>query len=324
EGAAAKGGMKPTTAELIAGASQPGRGIPGQQAQAAKKSGPPMALIGGIVGAVVVIGVVLFLVLGRHKGEEGGEGGEVSGSAAVAKGDAAFKKHEYIKANDLYEKAEASGEKAPNKKRAAEEAKGEEAYNAMKSAVDSGDGDKAKNLFEKCASESTFYCQKAQEMADPVKAAYAKKHLAAANAAKTAGKMDVAQAEVNNVLAFDSSNAEAQSLASALTPQEAPTKEAPKREGPSPKEREAKAAKLAADCTSKINPAVKDFSGAVKSAQAALALNPTDKTTLGLSYRCLGYGYAYLNDRASALKWLEKYVPYCTSDCAQVHQFIGH
>ena len=314
-------GKQPTTAELIAGASQPGRGVPGQQAQAAKKAGPPVALIAGIGGGVLVLAVVAFLVLGRgKKNEEGGEEGGVSGSAALKAGDAAFKKKEFIKASELYEK---SGETSANRKRAVEEAKGQELYNELKSAVDSGEGDKAKNIFDKCSAESTYYCQKAQEMGDQVKGAYAKKHLAAANAAKTAGKLDVCQAEVNNVLAFDAANAEAQSLGSQCAPQEAPKAEAaPKKEGPSPKEREAKAAKLAKESLDKLNG--RDFPGAVKLAQAALSMNPSDKSTLGTAYRSLGYGYAYLNDKANAVKNLEKYLPYCTTDCPQVHAFIGH
>ncbi|MFN2545927.1 MAG: FHA domain-containing protein [Myxococcales bacterium] len=321
EQAAVKGGMKPTTAELIAGASQPGRGIPGQ-AKAAAKAGPPMALIGGIVGAVVVIGIIAFLVIGRgKKTEEGGEAGEgVSGAAALKAGDAAFKKHDYIKANELYEKAEASGEKVPNKKRAAEEAKAEEQYNAMKGAVDSGDGDKAKNIYEKCASESTFYCQKAQEMADPVKASYAKKHLGIANAAKTAGKNEVAQTEVNNVLAFDPNNAEAQALLAQLSPQE--TKEPPpKKEGPSPREREAKAAKLVKEA--RDNLVARDFQTAVKLTQQALAQNPGDKATLATAYYNLGYAYANLGDRASAKKWLRQFRPLCTASCDQVDAYLN-
>jgi pSer/pThr/pTyr-binding forkhead associated (FHA) protein len=311
-----KGGMKPTTAELIAGASQPGRGMPGQQSQASKKK-PPVALIGGIVGGVVVLGVVLFLVVGRGGGKSGG--GEATGEEAVKQGDALFKQHKYKAAVEKYELA---GEHpAPNKKKAAEEAKGEDTYEELKGAIDSGDGDKAKTLFEKCSAESTFYCQKVQEMGDQVHAAYDKKHMALAIAAKAAGKLDVCATECNNVLAFSPTNPDAQALLSACAPQEK-AEATPKHEGPSPKDREAKAAKLAADCTAKLNG--RDFDGAVKGAQAALAQNPSEKSTLGMTYRCLGYGYAYKSDRANAVKWLEKYLPFCSTDCPQVHQFIGH
>jgi hypothetical protein len=311
--------MKPTTAELIAAASQPGRGMPGQQAQAAKK-GPPIALIAGVGGGVVVLAVVLIVVLGRgHKNENG----EPTGAEAVKQGDVLFKQHKYIAASEKYELA--GDAPAPNKKKAIEEAKGEEAYDSLKAALDSGDADKAKNLYEKCSSESTYYCQKAMELADPVKALYAKKHLGAANAAKAAGKLDGCLAEVNLVLAFDSANSDAQALASQCAPQESGKAEPAKHEGPSPKERESKAAKLAADCTAKLGG--RDFPSAVKLGQSVLSQNPSDKMTLGQAYRCLGYGYAYLNDKPNAVKWLEKYVPYCSlvgNDCPQVHQFIGH
>lgn len=305
-------GRQPTTAELIAGASQPGRMAtsPG----AAKKGIPPIAFIAGIGGAVVVAAVAAFLVFGRgHK-----EPGQETGEDAVKAGDTLFKQHRYQQALDMYEKA--GDAPASNKKKAAEEARAEEAYHAIKAAVDSGDADKAKNLFEKCSSESTYWCGKAAEFSEPVKASFAKKHLAAGNAAKSAGKLDVCMNEVNTVLAFDASNAEAQALSSQCQPQAA-APEPKQHEGPSPKDREAKAGKLAKSSADKL--VARDFAGAVKDAQAALAQNPSDKTTLGLSYRSLGYGYAYLNDRGSAAKWLEKYLPYCTNDCAQVHAFIG-
>ena len=321
EHGAVKGGLKPTTAELIAGASQPGRGIPGQAKAAPAKSGPPIALIGGIVGAVVVIGVVAFLFLGKgKKSEEGGEAGDgVSGSAAIKAGDAAAKKHEYIKANELYEKAEASGEKVPNKKKVAEEARAEEQYNSMKGAIDT-DPDRAKNILEKCAAEATFYCQKAQEMADPVKASYAKKHLGAASAAKAAGKNDLAQTEASNVLAFDPNNAEAQAFLAQLTPPE--KVEAPRKEGPSPKEREAKAAKLAKEAKDKL--LARDFPNAVKLGQQAMALNPTDKGTIAAATYSLGYGYAYMSDKPSAKKWLKQFRPYCVAEqCNQVDQYLN-
>jgi len=309
-------GRQPTTAELIAGASQPGRmaTTPG----VSKKKGPPIGLIAGVGGGVVVLAVVLFLVLGKKTSKPG----EETGQDAVKAADVLAKQHKYTAALDKLEQA---GEApAPNKKKIAEEARAEETYNSLKEAADQGDGDKAKNLYEKCASESTYFCQKAQEMKDAVAGAYAKKHLAIANAAKSSGKNDVCINEVNAVLAFDSSNSEAQALQSQCQPQEATANAKPaaeKHEGPSPHEKEAKAAKLAKSSADKL--VGRDFSGAVRDAQAALSQSPADKTTLGLAYRSLGYGYAYLNDRGNAAKWLEKYLPYCTNDCAQVHAFIG-
>jgi hypothetical protein len=35
----------------------------------------------------------------------------------------------------------------------------------------------------------------------------------------------------------------------------------------------------------------------------------------------LGYGYAYLNDRPNAVKYLTEYLPWCTNDCAEVRAF---
>jgi pSer/pThr/pTyr-binding forkhead associated (FHA) protein len=314
-----KGGMKPTTAELIAGASQPGRMAtsPG----GAKKAGPPLGLIAAGVGGLLVLGVVAFVLLGR--GPSRSASGEVGGAEAVKAGDALFKQKRFLAAMEMYDKA---GETpAPNKKKASDEARSEEIYNSLRSAVDS-DGDKARNLFERCASESksTYYCQKVQEMAEAVKASYAKKHLAAANAAKTAGKLDTCMTEINNVLSFDAANAEAQALQSQCQPAEAAPSKAEKQQGPSPKEREAKAGRFAKESSEKLN--ARDFPAAIKAAQAALSLSPSDKTTLGLAYRSLGYGNAYQNDRGNAVKWLERYLPYCAStanDCAQVHTYIG-
>jgi len=309
---AQKGGLKPTTAELIAGAQ--GRGA--TPAAAAKKGGPGK-IIGAVVALVVVGGAVAFFAT-RPRGPV--SAGEAKGEDAVKAGDALFKQHKYIAAVELYEKA--GNSPAPNKKKAQEEARGEEAYNALGAALAAGDGDNARTMFEKCANESTWWCQKAQEQADQVKAAYAKKHLAEANAQKAAGKLDHCLAEVNKVLAFDPGNSEAQALQAQCRPAEPAARAEPARaEGPSPKEREAKAGRLAEASSEKL--LQRDFEGAVKEAKAALKDSPKDKNTLRLAYRSLGYGYAYLNNKEEAVKWLEKYLPLCTSDCDQVHAFIG-
>ncbi len=304
---AQKGGLKPTTAELIAGAQ-------GRQASGPRPGKSNAGRIGGIAAALVVIGVVGFFATRSRKPPNPDE---ATGEDAVKQGDALFKQHKYLAAMDMYEKAGPSP--APNKKKADEEARGEEAYNSLRGAIAGGDGDKSRNLFERCGSEQTWWCQKAQELGDQVKAAYAKKHLEEATAAKSAGKLDRCLAEVNKVLGFDSSNVDAQALQPQCQPREAARAEPARQEGPSP--REGKAARLAKASSDKLM--ARDFPGAVKDAQAALAQSPADKNTLMQAYRSLGYGYAYLNDKANAVKWLEKYLPFCSNDCDQVHAFIG-
>src|SRR5207245_2416521 len=83
--------------------------------------------------------------------------------------------------------AQAGKSPAPKRKKAAEEAQGEEAYNSLRGAVAADDGDKARSLFDRCAADSTYWCRQAQEQGDQVRSAYAKKHLAAASAFKSAG-----------------------------------------------------------------------------------------------------------------------------------------
>src|SRR5438067_4529690 len=309
EDGAQKGGLKPTTAELIAGAQ--GR----QAAGAAPRKSGTGARVAVLLVVLAAVGAAAFFFIRRKPaGPE-----EAKGDDAVKAGDVLFKQHKYIAALEMYEKAGSSP--APNRKKAAEEARGEEIYNGLRAALSASDGDKARNLFERCSSESTYWCQQAQEQGDQVKAAYAHKHLDSARAAKSAGKLDGCATEANNVLAFDTGNADAQALFSQCRPQETAKAETPREEGPSPKEREAKASRLAQASSNKL--VARDFGGAVKDAQAALAHLPKDKNTLMLSYRSLGYGYAYLNDKANAVKWLEKYLPYCSNDCEQVHAFIG-
>jgi pSer/pThr/pTyr-binding forkhead associated (FHA) protein len=309
EDGAQKGGLKPTTAELIAAAQGRHASTP------EKKAGAPVGKIVALAVAVAAVAGGAAYFLTRDRKSASGESSE----EAVKAADALFKQRKYLAASELYEKA--GNTPAPNKKKAAEEAKGEEAFNAIKAALDAGDADKARSLFERCGTETTYWCQKAQEQADGVKAAYAKKHLDAARSAKSSGKVESCLGEANSVLGFDASNAEAQALQAQCRPHEAARPEPARQEAPSGKDREAKASRLARLAHEKLM--ARDFAGAVKDAHAALSQSPADKNTMMVSYQSLGYGYAYLNDKTNAVKWLEKYLPYCSDDCDQVHAFIG-
>src|SRR5438128_8727374 len=256
EDGAQKGGLKPTTAELIAGAQ--GR----TPSSAARKAGS-RGRLAVILAALVAVGAAAFF-LTRSRKPASPE--EATGEDAVKAGDALFKQRKYVAAMEMYEKDGSSP--TPNRKKAAEEARGEEVYNALRAALAAGDGDKARNLFERCSAESTYWCQQTQEQADQVKAVYANKHLANANSLKSAGKLDACATEASNVLAFDSANAQALALQSQCRPQEAAKTESAREEGPSPKEREVKASRLAQASSNKL--VARDFGGAVEDGQAAL------------------------------------------------------
>ncbi len=325
EGAPEKpaGGLKPTTAELMAGISKTPTGASARVKPAGMSTGM-MAGIGGVVVVLLAIIAVLALRGKKESGEDGASGGsDLSADAATKQGDAHYKKHEFIKATELYEAAAAKGATPGNRKRAAEEAKGQETYNDLEGAISGGNFDRAKSLVEKCSTETSYWCGKAGEKADAVKAGYAKTHLAKANAAKSSNKLEDCTSEVNLVLGFDPGNGEAQALASQCQPAEAATQKAPPAEskGPSQVERNGKAAGLASEANSKL--LARDFSGAVAKCTAALALHPSDRTTLGSCYHSLGFGYAYLSDNGNAKKYLKQYLPYSTTDKAQIENFIA-
>ncbi len=110
----AKPGLRPTTAELIAGARE------GPRAPAAKKGKLPLA---AVAGGLVAAAVVAFLVVGKaRRADEGGEG-DLSAAEATKAGDRELKKHDYLKALEYYDAAAAKGEKPANRAKAQDEAR---------------------------------------------------------------------------------------------------------------------------------------------------------------------------------------------------------
>jgi pSer/pThr/pTyr-binding forkhead associated (FHA) protein len=325
EDAKPSGGLRPTTAELIAAAQ--GRGPTQPPAAPPRKSS--VGVIALVVGLVVLVAGGGYLMLGKSMSRKANE--QPEGEEAVRLGDAQLKQHHYREALRLYE--EAGDAPTPNKKRATDEARGEEAYQGLHSALDTGDADRAKNLYDRCATDSTYWCQKATaELGDQVRSVYAKKHLTAAAAAKSAGKNDVCASEANAVLSFDAANAEAQQLAQSCAPQAEAQKAPPKavaapppKAAPPAESKEAKAKKLAKASSEKLVNG--DYQGAVTDAHAALALSPADEDTLSYVYRSLGYGYAYLKNTDAAKKNLALFKPYCEKFgdkvCAQVDQYLS-
>ncbi|HYV66632.1 MAG TPA: FHA domain-containing protein [Myxococcales bacterium] len=295
----AKPGLRPTTAELIAGARE------APKAPAAKKSKLPLALG---AGALVVAVVVAFLLVGRPKKvDENGEP-ELSAGEAIKAGDREFKKHEYLKALEYYDAAAAKGEKPANRAKAQEEARAQEIDQGLDKAIAAKDFDKARALYERCATETTWFCEKVREKGDQVKAGYAAAHLAKAQRLKAEGKLEPCKQEVQQVLALDSSNAEAQALSCAPSPPaEKPATARHEGGGLSQAARDQKANQLILDGNAKVS--AKDYAGAAAKYQAALDLKPS-KQYMGYAYRGLGTAAVYAGDTKAAVKWYKLYMPY--------------
>jgi len=296
----AKPGLRPTAAELIAGARE------SPKAAAARKSKLPLALG---AGALLVAAVVAFLLVGRQKRvDENGEA-ELSASEAIKAGDREFKKHEYLKAVEYYDAAAAKGEKPANRSRAQDEARAQEVDQALDKAIAAKDFDKARALYEKCATETTWFCEKVREKGDQVKSGYAAAHLAKAQRHKAEGKLELCRQEVQQVLALDAASAEAQSVSCA--PQAQAEKPAAARHeaggGLSQAQRDQRANQLIKDGNDKVS--AKDFGGAAAKYQAAIDLKPS-RQYVGYAYRGLGTAAVYAGDTKSAVKWYKLYMPY--------------
>src|SRR5713101_1812447 len=244
----AKPGLRPTTAELIAGARE------GARAPAAKKGKLP--LVAG-AGALVAAALVAFLLLGKaRRADEGGEGDLSAAEATKAK-----------------------------------------------------DFDKARALYEKGSTETTWFCERVREKGDQVKSGYAAAHLAKAQAAKAQGKIESCKQEVQQVLALDANSAEAQALSCAPQQAQAEKPASARHEGGglSPASRDQKAYQLIQEGNAKVS--AKDFGGAAAKYQAAIDLKPS-KQYVGFAYRGLGTAAVYAGDTKAAVKWYKLYMPF--------------
>ena len=316
----------PSAAEMMAGKAGP---APKSSAPAKAAAGGklPIPLIGGIV-AVVVIGIVVAVMMSGGKEKGGGSGGGEAGGTGATGGDAykqaqaAAAKKDFNSASDLAEKA---GDKAPAafKAKMAAEAAGQEAFEKLEAALASGNGDAAMAAFEKCASESTFYCEKVKAREDAVKASFAKKHLDAARAAKGSNPTACTEA-VAKVLARDPNNQEAQAIQGECSPAQAvkapaaPSKPAAS-EGPSQKQRDDEATKIIADAIGKVQGG--DPGAGVVLFKKCIALKPS-KELLGRCWKNLGVSQAKSGDTDGAKESLKKYLNFCGDDCDQIKALI--
>ncbi|HWE23839.1 MAG TPA: FHA domain-containing protein [Myxococcales bacterium] len=273
----------------------------------------PIAIATGAIVAAALAGVVFF---GKGKRADQVTEGELSGAESVRAGDREFKKHDFIKALEYYDAAVVKGETPANRAAAQDEARAQEIGRALDRAIAAGDFDKARALYDKCAGEMTWYCRQVQEKADQIRAGFAKAHLLKAQNAKAAGKTDLCRQELQQVLALDAANGEAQNEqcvapAPAQAAKPAPVRRTARAAAAAPAEgdaeRDRKARELIEQGNAKL--AERDFSAANASFHGALDLRPSDEY-VGYAYRGLGTVAIYNGDTKAAAKWYKLYLPY--------------
>ena len=262
-------------------------------------------------GALALAIIVAALLLTKARRTDQLTEGELSAGDSIKAGDRELKKHDFLKALEFYDAAVVKGETAPNRAKAQDEARAQEINRDLERAIANGDFDKGRALYEKCASETTWFCQRAQEKLDQVKAGYAKTHLARAQTAKAAGKAELCNQEVQQVLAFDATNAQAQGTQCVIVQQAQAEKPAPARREREPAasqaQRDQKAYQLIQEGNAKVTS--RDFETAAAKYQAALDLRPS-KQYVGYAYRGLGTAAVYAGDTKAAVKWYKLYMPY--------------
>ena len=270
----------------------------------------PLAIFAG-GGTVVVAALAASLLFTKGKRGEQLTEGDLSGSESVKAGDREFKKHDFIKALEYYDAAVVKGETPANRARAQDEARAQEIHRAVDRAIAGGDFDKTRALFDKCVGETTWFCRQVQDKGDQVKSGYARAHLAKAQIAKGAGKQDLCRQELQQVLALDATNAEAQSAECVAPPPVQAEKPAPARRhapaAPASPQRDRKARELIEQGNARL--ADRDFPAASASFHGALDLRPADEY-VGYAYRGLGTVAIYSGDTKAAAKWYKLYLPY--------------
>ena len=291
-----------------------------QPARTRKRKLPLLVPAAGGALALALVLATLFMTKAR-RGEQLTEG-ELSAGESIKAGDRELKKHDFLKALDFYDAAVVKGETAPNRAKAQDEARAQELNRDLDRAIANGDFDKGRAIYEKCASETTWFCQRVQEKVDQMKAGYAKVHLARAQTAKAGGKADVCKQELQQVLAFDATNAEAQGTQCLVVQQAQGEKPAPARRPPttSQAQRDQKAYQLIQEANAKVTS--RDFESATAKYQAALDSRPS-RQYIGHAYRGLGTAAVYAGDTKAAVKWYKLYMPYADDATrAQLQQLI--
>jgi pSer/pThr/pTyr-binding forkhead associated (FHA) protein len=209
------------------------------------------------------------------------------------------------------------------------EARAEDLYREMETAVAAQDWDRARRVVEALALTQTFFGGKAVEKGEAVKTGYVNAHLAAA--ARLRGKDNpgcLAEAQLARAARPQSAEARAMTEACNAPPPETAVVAARPQRAPvtrvaavAPRAYdEAEARRLLSEGNQKL---AQDVSGAIVLYQKALTLKP-GRSVLALIYRSMGIAFTRQGNLEEGAHYYRLYLPLCTnaSERAQVQKVL--
>jgi tetratricopeptide (TPR) repeat protein len=303
-------------------------------------AGNSKTLVAALAGALVVALIAVGFFATRHtKGSSSSDDSAEVGPDAKAErkfalrtAEEAVAGHRYSEAIRNLDAARRAGATAAELRSYADiqaEARSEDLFHEMESAMGSQDVDRARKLLGVLtASPQTWYGNKAAEKAEAVTAGYVNLHLAAAGLMK--GKDNAGcLAEAQLALAANPRSADAQSLVEGCkaAPQAAapdrpaavhtsarPAVEKPaavvataRQQGGDP---DSDAKRLVNDGNQKL--VAQDFPGAIALYQQALSLKPGDLVLAGI-YRSMGIAFTRQGNIEEGAHYYKLYLPLCTN-----------
>ena len=287
------------------------------------------------MASVALLAAAIFLILRNRADAELAQRLRVQRAEKLQAAQESLAAHRYSEAYQNLDSARRLGAGAAELKDLdvmEREARAEDLYRDMETAIAAQDWERARKLFDALSATQTFHGAKAMEKADAIKAGYVNAHLA--TAARLRGSDNAGcLAEAHIALAASPRSAEARALAEACkapavrAPAAAPTRPARTTSvraaaaGAPRGYDEAEARRLLNEGNQKL--LAQDLSSAIVLYQKALTLKPGKSILAGL-YRSMGIAFTRQGNMEEGAHYYRLYLPLCAnpSEKAQLQKVL--
>jgi pSer/pThr/pTyr-binding forkhead associated (FHA) protein len=286
------------------------------------------------MASVALLAAAIFLILRNRADAEVAQRLRLQRAEKLSAAQESIAAHRYSEASQNLDSARRLGASAAELKdldAVEREARAEDLYREMETAIAAQDWDRARKLFDALSATQTFHGSKAIQKADAIKAGYVNAHLA--TAVRLRGNDNAGcLAEAQLALAANPQSAEARALTQACkapaaqassAPPLRPARTAPARAtAAAPRAYdEAEARRLLNEGNQKL--LAQDLSSAIVLYQKALTLKPGKSVLAGL-YRSMGIAFTRQGNMEEGAHYYRLYLPLCAnaSERAQLQKVL--